>query len=84
MSQITDKIDAIRAILKEYDDGMSTAASCEHDVGDLFIKPFLDAIENGSGYLTFGSCCCSGHPPNRTFKCEFVIGPHGFEAKRCT
>ena len=83
MSEITNEIDRIRAILKEYDDGLLSVSSCLHDIGDTFIAPLLDSLENGDGYMTFGSCCCSAHPPDRTFRVTFTIQPHGFTAKRC-
>jgi len=83
MSDITDKIDRIRAIFAEYDAGMLSHASCLHDIGDVFISPLLDCLENGDGYMTMGSCCCSAHPPDRTFKVKFTIEPHGFTARRC-
>lgn len=83
MSQITEEIDRVRAILKQYDDGESSATWCLSDLSSLFIDPLLKAVETGDGYMTFGSCCCSAHPPDRTFKCEITIHPHGFIAKRC-
>ena len=83
MSEITEHIDRIRALIREYDEGRSSVASCLHDIGDTFIAPLLEAVENGDGYMTFGSCCCSSHPPDRKFRCEVVMEPHGFTVKRC-
>lgn len=85
MSELKDRIEQVRAILKEYDDGQTSAMWCEADLHRLFMDPFLAAVEQpGDGYMTFGSCCCSAHPPDRTFKVEITIQPHGFTAKRCT
>jgi len=83
MSQITEEIDKYRAILKEYDDGLLSACMCEYMLAHIAIDELLEAIEKGDGWMSFGSCCCSGHPPDRTFKAEFTIRPHGFTAKRC-
>ena len=84
MTQIGDRIEKVRAILKQYDNGESSAMWCEADLFHLFMDPFLAAVEKpGDGYMTFGSCCCSSHPPDRTFKVEITIQPHGFTAKRC-
>jgi hypothetical protein len=83
MTDITEGIDKYRAALKEYDDGLLSSASCLADLNHLAIGQLLDAIENGDGYMTFGSCCCSYHPPDRTFTAAITIQPHGFSAKRC-
>lgn len=83
MSDITDKIEKFRAILKEYDEGETlSAAQCYSDLHGLVLDPFLDALENGEGVMAFGSCCCSSHPPDRTFRVEFTIQPHGYVGKR--
>jgi len=85
MSDIADEIEKYRAVLKEYDEGNSSACMCLSELNSLAIDPFLEAVEKpGDGYMTFGSCCCSGHPPDRTFRVEITIQPHGFTAKRCT
>lgn len=83
MSRITEEMDEVRAILKEYDDGHSSPAQCLGDLHALFVGPLLDTLEKGEEYMTFGSCCCSKHEPDRTFKVQFTIQPHGFTAKRC-
>lgn len=80
MSDITDVLDKVRVIL---DDDELSSMWKESMISHLFIDPLLDAIENGDGYMTFSSCCCSGHPPDRTFKVQFTMQPHGFTAKRC-
>jgi hypothetical protein len=82
MSDITDEIEKFRAILKAWDDGEASAAQCISDLHGLVVDPFLDALENGEGVMTFGSCCCSSHPPDRTFDVRFTIKPHGYEGKR--
>lgn len=82
MSDITDEIEKFRAVLKEYDDGLSSAASCHSQLHALTMDRFLDYVEKGQRYMTFGSCCCSGHPPDRLFKVQIIIQPHGFTAQR--
>ncbi len=83
MSDITDEIEKFRAVLKTWDDGQSSAAQCLSDLHGIVMDPLLDALENNpEGVMTFGSCCCSSHPPTRTFDVRFTIEPHGYTAKR--
>ncbi len=82
MSDITDQIGKFRAVLKAYDDGESSAAQCYSDLYGLVMDPFLDALEKGEEVMTMGSCCCSSHPPTRTFDVRFTIEPHGYIAQR--
>lgn len=82
MSDITDVIDKYRVVLNWYDQGEVSAAMCLSELNSIVIDSFLESIEKGDGYKTFGSCCCVTHPPDRVFVAEFVIQPHGFTAKR--
>jgi hypothetical protein len=82
MSDIIEEIERYRAILKDYDNGNSSVCSCLYDLNHIAIDALLNAIETDDGWISFGSCCCSSHPPDRTFKAEFVIKPHGFTAKK--
>jgi hypothetical protein len=82
MSQITDEIAGVRAVLAEYDTGRMSSGECIGRLGDVFLKPFLAAVEKGEGYMTFGSCCCSYHEPDRTFVARVTIKPHGYEVTR--
>jgi hypothetical protein len=79
---VTDEMDKFRALLKAYDNGESSAGMCLSDIRDLVLDPFLDALEKGEEVMAFGSCCCSSHPPTRTFDVHFTIKPHGYVAKR--
>lgn len=84
MSEIGDKMEQCRALLKEYDDGNSSVMMCEAQLSRVFMDPFLAEVEKwDGGWLRFGSCCCREHAPDRTFKVEITIQPHGFTAKRC-
>ena len=81
MSDITDDLDKVRVIL---DDRTLSPMWQFSLISDLFMKPFLDAVENSEGgYMECGSCCCSGHPPDRSFKVQLTMQSHGFIAKRC-
>ncbi len=85
-AEIGDRMEQCRAILKEYDDGNSSVLMCEAQLTRVFMDPFLEEVEKwDGGWVRFGSCCCpaGGHAPERTFKVEFTIQPHGFTAKRC-
>lgn len=74
-------IERARAIIREWDDGLLSMGSAECMLHDIFLDDFLKSIENGSGYMRTGSCCCRSHPPERVFKIQFTITAHGFEAK---
>ncbi len=80
MSDITDDLNKVRVIL---DDHTLSPMWQFALISDLFMKPFLDAVENGEGYMECGSCCCGEHPPDRHFRVAFHMQPHGFTAKRC-
>lgn len=82
MSQITNEIDKVRAIIKHYDDSKLTASWCLALIREQFMKSFFKDLEEGQDLMSIGSCCCANHPPDRTFKVEFTIEPHGFRAKR--
>jgi hypothetical protein len=82
MTQIEQEIDKYREIIKQYDDGLLSVASCESMLRHIALDRLLEAIEKGNEWLSLGSCCCLWHPPERTFRAEFVIQPHGFTAKR--
>jgi hypothetical protein len=80
-----DTPEEIRKLLAFYDDGMMTQAEFESRVYELFFNPEeWEALENGEEMMAFGSCCCSSHPPTRTFKIEVTLQPHGYTIKRCT
>ncbi len=83
MKTVTEGIQEYEAVLKKWDDGLLSAADCLGHLNALALDPFLETLEAGQEYMVYGSCCCSGHPPNRTFKVQFTIEPHGFSAKRC-
>ena len=75
-------IDKVRNILKQWDDGDISYYEFEFQINDIGIQPLLNCIEQGETYQRFGSCCCSSHPPDRNFKCDITIQPHGFTIKR--
>jgi hypothetical protein len=83
MSEPDEVIDQVRALLKQWDDGQCSRAEFACLVHDIFLDSFLPTVEKGETYQRFGSCCCRSHPPDRTFKVEIIIQPHGFTAKRC-
>lgn len=72
----------VREVLKLWDDGLISRGEFECRVHDLFWDP-VAALEKGETVMRFGSCCCSGHEPDRTFKCEITVQPHGYTMKRC-
>jgi hypothetical protein len=76
-------VEKVRELLKLWEDGLLVAGEFDCRIDDLFLVPFFEAMERGGEYIRFGSCCCSSHPPDRSFKVEFTIQPHGFTAKRC-
>lgn len=77
-------VDEIRKLLKYWDDGLITTGEVEGRVHDLALTPMLDAVENGQEFMRFGSCCCGApHPPDRTFRMEVTIRPHGLTVRRC-
>jgi hypothetical protein len=78
-----DSIERVREILKMWDEGVLTRCEFDALVQDTWRKPFFDLMEKGEEYTQGGSCCCSGHAPDRTFRVEITIQPHGFTAKRC-
>jgi hypothetical protein len=85
VSMERDTPEEIRKLLAFYDDGMMTQAEFESRVYELFFNPEeWEALENGEEMMAFGSCCCSSHPPTRTFKVEVTLQPHGYTIKRCT
>lgn len=76
-----DSVERVRKALQQWDDGLISLGEFESLVrGD---REFVDLLEKGEELMAFGSCCCSGHPPDRTFKVEITIQPHGYTAKRC-
>jgi hypothetical protein len=83
MSHQEDFVEQVRFLLKLWEDGLLIAGEFECRIHDLFLEPFFEYIEKGETYIRFGSCCCRSHPPDRTFKIEITIQPHGFTAKKC-
>ena len=79
----SESITRVREILKMWDDGIIARGEFDALMFDMHCKPFFDIVEKGETYQLFGSCCCSQHAPDRTFKVEITIQPHGFTAKRC-
>ena len=77
-----DIVVKLREILKQWDDGLAARWEVERQIHELSLDKFLEAIEKGETYQRMGSCCCSSHPPDRAFKIEMVMKPHGFTAKR--
>ena len=73
-------VERVREALKQWDDGHICLGEFESRVSGNV--EFVEALEAGDTLITFGSCCCSTHPPDRTFKVQITMQPHGFEAKR--
>lgn len=80
MSRQEDIVAEVRKLLQQWDDGLLVAGEFECLISGL--DEFFEVVEKGETYMRFGSCCCSAHSPNRTFKIEVTIKPHGFIAKR--
>jgi hypothetical protein len=83
-----DIVEKVRAVLRLWDAGEISRGEFEHKVHELFYDPVssfdpVSWLEKGETVMTFGSCCCASHPPDRTFKVEITIQPHGYTAKRC-
>jgi len=74
----------MREILKLWDDGLVSRADFDCRLHDMFLDPFLEGLEKGETLMRGGSCCCSSHAPERTFRVEITIQPHGYTAKRVT
>jgi hypothetical protein len=81
---MNDIIDKVRSTLKQWDDGLLSRGEFEAELAKLFFDPeMLETLEAGTEIVASGSCCCSSHPPDRTFKVEITITPHGYIARRC-
>jgi hypothetical protein len=74
--------EAVREVLKLWDDGVISRGEFEGRIHKLFWDP-ISWLEKGETVMSVGSCCCSSHPPDRTFKVEITVEPHGYTAKRC-
>jgi hypothetical protein len=72
----------LRKLLTKYDQGQLTAAEVDSMLYTQQVVPVLEAVERGERYLTSSSCCCSAHPPDRSFTCRVTIHPHGHEITR--
>jgi hypothetical protein len=77
-----DIVAKVREILKMWDDGRISLGDFEGRIQRLFWDP-VAWLEKGETVMAFGSCCCSSHPPDRTFRVEITVQPHGYTAKRC-
>lgn len=83
MSINEERVNQVREALRQWDDGHISIGEFENQIGgDLWLKEFFGALESGQEVMSFGSCCCSAHPPNRTFTVEVTLRPHGYTAKR--
>lgn len=82
MSHQEDVVEQVRKLLSQWEAGLLIAGEFECRIHDMFVEPFFKSMESGDTYMRFGSCCCSSHPPNKTFQVEIIIRPHGFIAKR--
>lgn len=83
MSDLTDKIEKVRSVLKHWDDGHISAMEFESKMDEMYFGAILDELESGEEFISFGSCCCAAHPPDRTFKIQITVRPHGRQMKRC-
>lgn len=83
MSKLRDNIEYVRSVLKEWDEGLLSAAEFDCKMDDMYFNPILKLLEKDEEFMRFGSCCCSSHPPDRIFKVSITIQPHGFTIKRC-
>lgn len=82
-SEVRDNFaDWLSGRLKRYYAGEITEGELEGQIHDRLVKPMWDAIEQGQEYMTMGSCCCSAHPPDRTFLCELTLMAHGHKLRR--
>jgi hypothetical protein len=79
---VKDTPEKVREVLKLWDDGFISLGEFEGRVHELFWDP-VAALEAGETVMSFGSCCCREHPPDRTFKCEITVQPHGYTMKKC-
>jgi hypothetical protein len=73
-----DSIDQVRKILQYWDDGIITSSEFDGLVSDFYLKPMFEHLLAGKSLMQFGSCCCSSHPPTKSFTCEVIIQPHGY------
>lgn len=71
----------VRELLKLWDEGILSRGDFEGKIQELFFNP-LEWLQKGEAIQTFGSCCCVAHPPERTFKVEVTIQPHGYRIRR--
>ena len=71
----------ISKLFKQFDEGVITQGDFESQVHELFFNP-VEWLEKGEVIWTFGSCCCASHVPDRTFKVDVTIQPHGYTIKR--
>ncbi len=71
----------VRKLLKYWDDGLISDGELEGRVHDMALDPMIKEVEGGREFMKFGSCCCASHPPDRTFRMEVTIQPHGLTAK---
>jgi hypothetical protein len=59
---LTDDVEALRKILKAYDDGLSTAGEVGFQALQYLLKPHLDATERGE-HSCIGTSWCGVEPP---------------------
>lgn len=83
MSDISDRF-KIQACLKLWEEGHISLGELDSKLGNPYLKAFFGALESGEEVMAFGSCCCSSHPPDRTFTIQITLQPHGYTAKRLT
>jgi hypothetical protein len=82
MGNCGDIADGCRAALKEYDDGLISGATLDHDLFMVIMKDWTAVIKTGTPWMTFSSCCCRSHPPDEKYLCEITIQPHGVRILR--
>lgn len=79
LSSIQQDLEQARAILA---DVRLSAAEKDSYLSAMVVDPILTALEERETFERSGSCCCSSHPPDRTFTVEITIHPHGYRMKR--
>lgn len=72
------KYEEIKAIVDQYEKGLSSKATIEAIIFDRIVQQLIERPIN----LSMGSCCCRSHPPNETFVVKIVKQPHGYYVKR--
>jgi hypothetical protein len=74
-------VEEVRKLLKHWDEGLISSGEFEGRITDSVLQPIFDLMAEGKELKMFGSCCCSGHPPDRAFHIELTLEPHGFTAR---